>query len=81
MARWVKRDEEEAPARKADHWCAFVGCGKPGSMSHGLQGAGPWYCAAHFWGGAPAVKPAVTLADRVARERQRLEDDDEWERL
>lgn len=81
MARWVKQ-EEEAPARKADHWCAVAGCGKPGSMSHGLLGFGPWYCAKHFWGGgAPAQKPAVTLADRVARERQRLEDDDGWETL
>ena len=50
-------------------------------MSHGLQGAGPWYCAKHFWGGGEVVKPAVTLAHRVARERFRVEDDDGWETL
>ena len=79
MTAKFRRSEDEAPARKADHWCAFVGCGKPGSMSHGLQGAGPWYCAKHFWGGGEVVKPAVTLAHRVARERFRVEDDDGWE--
>ena len=85
MARWMKQDEE-APARKADHWCAFVGCGKPGSMSHGLQGAGPWYCGTHFWsdGKRPdaGFKPAATLAASVAQARQRpVDDEDDWGQL
>lgn len=71
MARWAKQAETEAPKREADHRCAFVGCGKPGSMSHGLQGAGPWYCRRHFFGTESAPRPVASLADLLAQERQR----------
>lgn len=38
-------------------------CGERGSMSDGLNGAGPWYCATHYWllkGRKPGTQPAGT---------------------
>lgn len=83
MARWQRKgeDEVEAPERKADHWCAGVGCGKPGSMSHNLRGGGPWYCGTHFWGDGKqpeaGFSPPATLAASVAQARQWPVDDDD----
>jgi hypothetical protein len=50
--------------------CAYVGehggCSRAGTISHGLTGGGPWYCAEHF-SGAPAAMPDAAQLQADAR--------------
>ena len=44
------RGNEPAPVDRSCPWNDHgVICGKPGSLSDGTLGLGPWYCSDHYW--------------------------------
>lgn len=64
------------------HRCANVDrgmrCAKPGSVSHGTHGGGPWYCPTHAF---PHDAPAERIGDPLRAIRGFLRKPDPYEAL
>ena len=44
-------DPIDNPFPIIDNSCSASGCNQPGALSLSVRGAGPWWCAIHFWNG------------------------------
>ena len=58
-------DVRTAKTEKIDLYCPFNDhgkvCGKRGSVSDSVLGAGPWYCSEHYW----QLKGRIMHAERT----------------